>query len=355
LKGGFLVLESWGTRWRLDHYDTAGHFVRTVALPSRGIGIDGVASNSSQKIAVIAYEGWTGPADRWVTYDGGSGALRTIFDLKPPSNEYSRVQVHELSATSKDGTRIPVTVLALAGTPQNGSAPAILTGYGGYRISSAPRFLGSDLAWLEMGGVYAVANLRGGTEYGETWHQQGMLTQKQNVFDDFYASARALVSNGWTNSKRLGIEGGSNGGLLVGAALIQHPQMYGAVAGIAGIYDTVRHHLFPNGAYNVPEYGNVNDPAQFHALYAYSPYHNVKRGVAYPPVLLLTSENDPRVASWQSWKFGAALQASTSSKAPILILTRRTGGHGHGASFAQRLGNDVVTMSFLAQELGVGT
>ena len=353
VRNGFLVLKSWGTVWRLDQFDSVGHFVRTVALPQAGIGINGVASDSEQSTAIIAYEGWTGPADRWVMYDARSGALQTAYALKLPSPNYANVRVRELFATSKDGTRVPVTVLSLAGTPQNGSAPAVLTGYGGFNIPTTPYFIGSQLAWLEMRGVLAVANMRGGNEYGEDWHQQGRLLKKQNVFDDFYAAAQVLVAQKWTTPKRLGIEGASNGGLLVGAALIQHPQMYGAVVGEAGIYDTLRNHLFPNGAYNVEEYGSVDNPSQFRALYAYSPYHNVKKGVAYPPVLLLTSENDPRVASWQSWKFGAALQAATSSKASVLVLTHRTGGHGHGASFAQRVGNETVTMSFLAQELGV--
>ena len=352
VRSGFLALKSWGTVWRLDQFDGAGHFVRTVALPQTGIGINGVASDSTQNSAVIAYEGWTGPADRWVTYDARTGALRTMYDLKLPSPNYANVRVSELFATSKDGTRVPVTVLSLASTPRNGTAPAVLTGYGGFNIPTTPSFIGSQLAWLEMGGVFAVANMRGGNEYGEDWHQQGRLLKKQNVFDDFYAAAQALVAQKWTTPKRLGIEGASNGGLLVGAALIQHREMYGAVVGEAGIYDTLRNHLFPNGAYNVEEYGSVDNPAQFHALYAYSPYHNVKAGVPYPAVLLLTSENDPRVASWQSWKFGAALQGATSAKAPVLVLTHRTGGHGHGASFAQRVGNETVSMSFLAQELG---
>lgn len=353
IRGGFLVTKSWGTRWRVDHYNTSGRFIRSVALPSQGIGIDGIASGSTQSRAVIAYSGWAGPALRWVTYDAESGALSTMYDEHVRSSDYARVRVHELQALSKDGTRVPVTVLSLAGTPQNGTAPAILTGYGGFDLSTAPHFIGANLAWLEMGGVFVVANMRGGGEFGERWHQQGMGTNKQHVFDDFYAAAQALVNAKWTNTQRLGIEGGSNGGLLVGAALVEHPQEYGAVVGFAGIYDTLRNHLFPNGAYNVAEYGSPDNPAQFRALYAYSPYHNVRKGVAYPAVLLVTSENDPRVASWQTWKLGAALQAATSSNRPIAVLTHRTGGHGHGASFAQRVGNQAIELSFFASQLRV--
>lgn len=350
---GFLVLKSWGTVWRLDQFSNDGYYVRTVGLPDRGIGIDDVASSSAQPEALISYEGWAGPAGRWDTYDASTGALQTVFDVKPPSRAYANVRVTEISATSKDGTHVPVTVIALKSTKQDGNAPTMLTAYGGFDIPTTPYFIGSALTWLEMGGVLAVANIRGGNEFGETWHLQGRKLLKQNVFDDFYASAQALVDQKWTNPKRLGIQGGSNGGLLVGAALVQHPSEYGAVVGFAGIYDTLRNHLFPNGTYNEPEYGSVGNPEQFAALYAYSPYHHVTAGTAYPAVLLIDSENDPRVPSWQSWKFGAALQNATTSNKPVLVLTHRTGGHGHGESFAQAVGNEALLYSFLAQQLGV--
>ena len=352
VRGGFLVVKSWGTLWRVDQYRSDGTFVRTVPLPSAGIGIGDIASDDSQPQALIDYSGWTIPP-RWANYDARSGTLRTIYALKPASRAYADVQARLLYATSRDGTKVPFTVLSLGFAPRDGSAPAILTGYGGFDIPTAPHFIGPMLSWLEMGGIYAVANPRGGSEYGEAWHQAGMLEQKQHVFDDFYAVAQTLVKDRYTSPSRLGIEGGSNGGLLVGAALIQHPSMYRAVVGDAGIYDTLRHHLFPNGAYNVTEYGSPSNRAQFAALYAYSPYHHVRRGAAYPATLLITSENDPRVAPWQSWKFGAALEAATSSKRPIIVLTRRTGGHGHGASFAQQVGNEAVMLSFMAAQLGI--
>ncbi len=352
IRGGFLVTKSWGTAWRVDHYTTAGAFVRTVGLPRGGIGIGGIASSSTQARAIVTYSGWAGPVDRWVSYDAATGALATIFDVPPPSSDYANVRVEEITAISKDGTHVPVTVLALTGTKHDGAAPTILTGYGGFDIATEPRFIGTQLAWLQMGGVLAVANIRGGNEFGEGWHRHGMLGEKQNVFDDFYAAAQALVANGWTSPAHLGIEGGSNGGLLVGASLVQHPHAFRAVIGAAGLYDMLRSQLFPNGAYNVTEYGTTDDAAQFRALAAYSPYHHVTPGTAYPSVLLTTSENDPRVASWQSWKFGAALQHATTSGLPIVVLTRRSGGHGHGESFAQRTGNTAVTLSFAAQQLG---
>ncbi|HTU80973.1 MAG TPA: prolyl oligopeptidase family serine peptidase [Candidatus Acidoferrales bacterium] len=337
IAGGFLVTASWGTRWRVDRFDSDGGFVSALPLPAGGIGINGFASSAVQPRALIAYSGWTTPL-RWGLYDANDGSLRTVWQLQPASGDYRNVAVRTIEAISRDGTAVPVTVLAMKQTKFDGNVPTILTGYGGFDLSTEPYFVGSTLAWLEMGGAYAVANVRGGGEFGETWHRQGMLLDKQNVFDDFYAAARALVAGGYTTTSRLAVAGGSNGGLLVGAA---------------GIYDVLRHHLFANGAYNVSEYGSVDDPAQFRALYAYSPYHHVRPGVAYPAVLLLTSENDPRVAAWQSWKFGAALQAATSSARPVLVLTRSSGGHGHGASFAQRVGNTAVEYSFVAAQLGL--
>jgi prolyl oligopeptidase len=215
-----------------------------------------------------------------------------------------------------------------------------------------PEFVGTNLAWLERGGVYAVANIRGGDEFGETWHRQGRLTAKQNVFDDFDAAAQALVSAGWTSPRHLGIIGGSNGGLLMGAELIQHPPQFRAVVSFVGIYDTLRHQLWPNGVYNEREYGTVADAAQFRALYAYSPYYNVRPQTQYPAVLLETGENDPRVAPWQSRKFAGALQAATTSGLPVLLLTRRAAGHGNiGASFSQRVGNAAATLMFFDTEL----
>ena len=244
-------------------------------------------------------------------------------------------------------------MLALVGTPQDGSAPAILSGYGGFDIPTAPYFIGAELTWLEGGGVLAFANLRGGDEFGEDWHAAGRLTQKQHVFDDFFEAAQALVAARWTSPARLGIAGASNGGLLMGAALTQHPDAYRAVVSRVGIYDMLRNELFPNGRYNVTEYGTVQDPAQFRALYAYSPLQHVASGTAYPAVLLETGENDARVAPWQSRKFAAALQAATASGQPVLLLTRTNAGHGIGAPFSQRVDDAALAFTFFAHELGL--
>jgi prolyl oligopeptidase len=351
VQGGFLVTKLWGPDWRVDQYASDGHLVRRVPLPRTGIGIDAIAAAARSPEAIVAYSGWSIPT-RWALYDARSGSLRTVFALRAPDPDYANIRAYRVTAISKDGTHIPVTVLALKSTRKRPEDPLVLTAYGGFDIPVAPQFIGTELAWLERGGIYAVANIRGGDEFGESWHRGGRLTAKQNVFDDFTAAAQALVAAGWTSPRHLGIIGGSNGGLLMGAALTQQPRLYRAVVSFVGIYDMLRHPLFPNGRYNETEYGTVADPAQFRALYAYSPYYDVHPRTRYPAVLLETGENDARVAPWQSRKFAAALQAASTSGLPVLLLTRRAAGHGNiGASFSQRVGNAAATLIFLANEL----
>jgi len=349
---GFLVTRSWGPDWWAEQYDAHGQFVRRLPLPQHGITIEGIAAEQGQDHALITYGGWTLPA-RWADYDAKNGDLRTVFDVKPAA-DYSELEVHRIDGRSKDGTRIPVTVLAMPGITPNGERPTILYSYGGYDIPIAPHFIGPQLAWLERGGVLAFANIRGGNEYGQDWHAQGQKLHKQNVFDDFHAAALALFDTHWTDRQHLGILGGSNGGLLMGASLVQHPGDYRAVVSMVGIYDVIRHETnFANGAYNVSEFGTVSDPAQFKATLAYSPLQNVQPHTAYPAVLMTTGANDPRVAPWQSRKFTAALQNTTSSSQPILLLTRMNAGHGIGAPFSQRVGNTAIMLTFFAQELGL--
>ena len=258
-------------------------------------------------------------------------------------------------ATSKDGTRVPVNIVRKKGTKLDGQNPALLYGYGGYGISQTPRFAGAMWRlWLDAGGVYAVANIRGGAEYGERWHQEGMLTKKQNCFDDFAAAANYLIESRYTNHAKLALLGGSNGGLLMGATLTQHPDLARAVVSAVGIYDMLRVELDPNGAFNVTEFGTVKDAAQFRALYAYSPYHHVKTGTAYPAVLMLTGATDPRVNPLQSRKFTAALQAASSAKDhPILLRTNKTSGHGIGSSLDERIAEQTDELTFLFDQLGM--
>jgi prolyl oligopeptidase len=234
-------------------------------------------------------------------------------------------------AVSRDGTRVPLTVIAPTGVPRDGTRPALLTGYGGYGFSGTPWFDPGLRIWLDHGGVFAHANLRGGGEFGQAWHDAGRLLKKQNVFDDFIACAEHLVKAGYTSPRRLAIEGGSNGGLLMGAVLTQRPGLFGAVVSHVGIYDMLRVERSPNGAFNVPEYGSVTDPDQFRALLAYSPYHHVRDGSAYPPVLLATGANDPRVDPMHSRKMArpagppeAAASSSGRARARATGSARRS-------------------------------
>ena len=349
---GFLVVYSAGPDWWVEQFDAKATFVRRLALPDSGISIGGIASEAGQGKALVTWSGWTIPS-RWSEFDATDGKLATRFEVKPAA-DYSGVEAHRIEGVSKDGTRIPVTVLAMKGTTPDGRRPTILYGYGGFDLPTAPRFVGANLAWLEKGGVYAYANIRGGNEFGQAWHRAGQKLDKQNVFDDFHAAAAALKTNGWTDRNHLGIMGGSNGGLLMGAQIVQHPGDYGAVVAMVGIYDMPRHETeFANGAYNVPEYGSIEDEAQFKATLAYSPLHHVTPKTAYPAVLMTTGANDSRVAPWQSRKFAAALQQASNSGQPILLLTRMDAGHGIGAPFAQRVGNTAVALSFFAWELGL--
>jgi prolyl oligopeptidase len=256
-------------------------------------------------------------------------------------------------ATSNDGTRVPVNIILRKGTERNGQNPSIASGYGGYGVSLTPGFNPMNRLSLDQGVVLAIANLRGGGEYGETWHLEGNLTNKQIVFDDFTAVLKPLVDRKYTNSERLAITGGSNGGLLMGAVIVQHPELVRAVVSYVGIYDMLRVELSPNGAFNVTEFGSVKDPAQFRALYEYSPYHNVEDNVDYPAVLFITGENDPRVDPLHSRKMTARMQAATSSSAPILLRTTADAGHGGSTPLDERIRQATDAYSFLFYHLGI--
>ncbi|MFY0571941.1 prolyl oligopeptidase family serine peptidase [Archangium lansingense] len=264
----------------------------------------------------------------------------------------SNVVVDRVMCSSKDGTQVPLNILHTRGTKLNGNNPTLLTGYGGFNISLSPGFSPMNFAFIEQGGVVAIANLRGGAEFGEEWHANGSLTKKQNVFDDFYACAKLLVDQKWTKPERLAIQGGSNGGLLMGAALTQHPEMYRTVLAHVGIYDMLRVELTPNGQFNVTEYGTVKNPEHFQAMQAYSPYHQVKNGVKYPSVLFTSGENDPRVDPFHSRKMVARLQEATGSKRPVLLRTNNM-GHGMGTPLDQEIEEEVDVYSFLFNELGM--
>jgi prolyl oligopeptidase len=255
---------------------------------------------------------------------------------------------------SKDGTAIPINIVRRKGTQLNGTNPLLLYGYGGFGISETPYFLGADTRlWLDGGGVYVDANLRGGGEFGEEWHRQGALTHKQTVFDDFLAVAEHLIAEKYTDPAHLAVMGGSNGGLLMGAVLTQRPDLFRAVVSLVGIYDMLRVELDPNGSFNTTEYGSVKNPEQFKALYAYSPYHHVKAGTAYPAIFMATGETDGRVNPAHSRKMIARLQAASSSGKPILLSINAHAGHGIGSALLIRVNQQADIYSFLFDQLGM--
>jgi prolyl oligopeptidase len=288
---------------------------------------------------------------RWSAASGQSA--RTGLAVTSPIS-FADATVTRAFATSKDGTRVPLNIIAKKGVVLDGSHPVLLYGYGGYGVNQTPHFLGAvRRLWLDAGGIYVEANLRGGGEYGDEWHRAGALTKKQNVFDDFAAAGDWLIANHYTTRDKLALMGGSNGGLLMGAEITQHPQLARAVVSAVGIYDMIRFELDPNGAFNVTEFGSVKDPAQFKALYAYSPLLNVKPGTAYPAVLMTTGANDGRVNPMNSRKFTAALQAATTSDRPILLRTSKNAGHGIGSSLDDRISEQTDQLMFLFDQLGM--
>lgn len=285
----------------------------------------------------------------WAPAVATTTALRRISVL-----DFSDIVADRVFVPSKDGTKIPVTLLHRRDRTADGKGPALLYGYGGYGVSQTPGFLGAfQRAWFDAGGVYAIANIRGGAEYGESWHTGGNLLNKQNVFDDFAAAGRWLKTSRWAAPDRLSLLGGSNGGLLMGAVITQHPTLARAVVSEVGIYDMLRVELDPNGSFNVTEFGTVKDPAQFKALYAYSPYHHVVKGAPYPALLLTTGDNDGRVNPLNSRKFAAAMQAATGSPHPIYLRTSANAGHGIGSSLDEQVSLQADVGAFLFDQLGM--
>jgi prolyl oligopeptidase len=290
----------------------------------------------------------------WYRFDSASGNSARTAISETSTFKLDDFEVVREFAASKDGTRVPLNILRRKGTKLDGSHPTLLYGYGGFDINEAPRlFRFLTAIWLDQGGIFVDTNLRGGGEYGELWHQAGKLTHKQNVFDDFIACAQYLIDHKYTSPQRLAIFGGSNGGLLMGAALTQRPDLFRAVVSVVGIYDMLRIELDPNGAFNTTEFGTVKDPAQFKALYLYSPYQHVKDGTAYPAILFMTGDNDHRVNPMQSRKMTARLQAASSSGRPILLRTSSTAGHGFGTAVDEVIEQDADVLTFLFDQLGV--
>ncbi|MEO8155499.1 MAG: prolyl oligopeptidase family serine peptidase [Rhizobacter sp.] len=322
-----------------------------IAAVNLGARLDGDAILFGSQSFVQAFS--------WYAYDGarsGTAPVKTELSDAPSfavDGGYPGAEVVREMAISKDGTLVPVNIVRNKGVALDGTQPVLLYGYGGYGVSMRPRFSRNTVAWLRHGGVFALVNVRGGGEFGEDWHLGGNLTKKQNVFDDFIASAELLISRGYTRPDKLAIEGGSNGGLLMGAVTVQRPELFRAVVTQVGIYDMLRVELTPNGAFNVTEFGTVKNPDHFKALLAYSPYHHVNNGTAYPAVLLTTGEHDGRVDPWMSYKMTARLQAANPGGSPVLLRVASDAGHGIGTSLASELDEQADEMAFLFDQLGM--
>jgi len=329
-------------------YDTSGKLVNEVAFPGIGTA-DGFGGKATDKETFYAFTGFTTPTTIY-RYDMTTGKS-TIFRQPKVDFNPADYETKQVFYASKDGTKVPMFLTYKKGLKLDGNNPTYLYGYGGFNISLTPAFSVGNLVWMEMGGVYAQPNLRGGGEYGEEWHQAGMKLRKQNVFDDFIAAAQWLIDNQYTSTPKLAIGGGSNGGLLVGAALTQRPDLFGAALPAVGVMDMLRFQKFTIGWAWVSDYGSSDDADEFKALFAYSPLHNIKPGTSYPPTLITTADHDDRVWPGHSFKFAAALQAAQAGSAPILIRIETKAGHGAGKPTSKIIEELADRWAFLVKTL----
>lgn len=336
-------------RSRLDLYDTDGRHIAPIALPGLGsiIGIDGLQGSDSLYFDFTSY---LTPTSAY-RFDVRTGKTETVFkpDLKFDASKY---ETREVFYPSRDDTMVPMFILAAKNTKLDGRNPTMLYGYGGFGATLMPIFKVVYPVWLELGGVFAIAHTRGGGFYGEKWHQAGMLDKKQNVFDDFAWAAKYLIAKGYTSPQHLAIEGKSNGGLLIGATITQHPELFGAANVDRGVLDMLRNEHFSTGAAVIPEFGSSADPRAFKWLYAYSPLHNVRNGTCYPPTLITTAWDDDRVVPMNSFKFAAALQRAQSCGNPVLLRTNGATSHNYLPT-DQDIAQTADIWSFEAYNVGV--
>jgi len=341
-------LERASSRLRLT--DLEGRNPREVTLPTLG-SLFGIGAERDGEELFFGFSSYTLPPS--IYHIDLAGGAQTLWRRVPADIDPGGYEVHQASYQSRDGTSVTMFLVHRAGLPRDGANPAYLTGYGGFNISMTPAFSRSLLLWLERGGIVAVPNIRGGGEYGERWHQDGMLAHKQNSFDDFIAAAEWLVQEGYTRPERLAIGGGSNGGLLMGAVLTQRPELFRAVVVQVPLLDMLRYHRFLIARLWLPEYGSPDEREQFAWLRAYSPYHHVRDGVAYPAVLLATAESDSRVDPMHARKMAARLQAATSSPHPVLLRLEARAGHGAGKPLSKVHDELADSWTFVFSEVGV--
>jgi prolyl oligopeptidase len=331
-------------------FDLQGKHERDVELPGLGTasGFDGERSDPD---TFYVYTSFTTPGEVW-RYDVASGRSE-LYRRPELAYDPALYTTEQVFYSSKDGTRVPMFLTYHKDLPRDGANPTLLYGYGGFNVSLTPAFSAARIAWLELGGVFAQANLRGGGEYGEEWHKAGTLLEKQNVFDDFIAAAEWLIDERWTSTPRLAIQGGSNGGLLVGACMTQRPDLFGACLPAVGVMDMLRFQNFTIGWAWKSDYGSSEDPEQFKALYAYSPLHNLRSATCYPPTLVTTADHDDRVVPGHSFKFAAALQRVQACDNPTLIRIDVRAGHGAGKPTSKRIDEAADTAAFLVRELAI--
>jgi prolyl oligopeptidase len=341
------VVDQTGGPSEVRVFSLDGKAMGSIALPPVS-SVRGVVRTKADEVLVNTATYLTPPA--WFRFDGNKLTATALKETA--AADFSDCEVVRDFATSKDGTKVPLNIIQKKGTRLTGNNPVVLYGYGGYGVNLEPAYNLALRPLLDRGIIYVYANLRGGGEFGEAWHRAGMLTKKQNVFDDFAAAAQWLIDHHYTSPARLAIEGGSNGGLLMGAELTQHPDLFRAVVSHVGIYDMLRVELQPNGAFNVTEFGTVKEADQFRALYAYSPYHHVTAGTQYPAVMFLTGANDPRVDPSHSRKMTARLQAS-GTKRPVFLRTTDAAGHGIGTALSERIAQQADVTAFLIDQLAV--
>ena len=339
-------------RSQVKVYSLDGKFSHEVALP--GIGsVGGFGGKRKDTEAFYSFTSYTMPGTIY-RYDL---VKRSSEVFRAPKVDFNSAdyETKQIFYASKDGTRVPMFITHKRGLKLDGNNPTLLYGYGGFNISITPSFSVANLVWMEMGGVYAVPNLRGGGEYGEDWHQGGMKLKKQNVFDDFIAAAEWLIENNYTSPKKLAISGGSNGGLLVGACMTQRPDLFGACLPAVGVMDMLRFHKFTIGWAWTSDYGSPDNADEFKALHAYSPLHNIRPGTKYPATMVTTADHDDRVVPAHSFKFAAALQAAQAGTAPTLIRIETKAGHGAGKPTSKIIEEAADKMAFLIKVLGVAT
>jgi prolyl oligopeptidase len=335
---------------RLRFFDLSGEPAGVVGLPAIG-SLTGISGRPEDNEMFVGFTSFVHPSVNY-RYDFLTN------ELSPFGSSEHRVNPGDYETTqvwypSKDGTPISMFLVHRKGLPKDGRRPVLLTGYGGFNINLTPAFDPSNFVLIDKGGIYAVANLRGGGEYGEAWHEAGMFERKQNVFDDFIAAAEWFAGSGYSNPQKIAIEGGSNGGLLTGAVMVQRPDLFGAVVCRVPVVDMLRYHLFTVGRFWISEYGSADDPAQFPYLYEYSPLHNVKDGVAYPPMLITTADTDDRVSPGMAKKFAARLQEADADSTPVLIRVETKAGHGAGKPVSKMIEEDADIFAFLFKYLGV--